>query len=170
MRTAGWIPCAAHGLVKGGVELAFRALEQHLCVVFAAAQFPAGASQQQGDRDEVLLGSVMEVALESSSLTIRGIHEPLSGGPQLGLRLLAFCDVAEVPREERRARRADPRDRQLDRELGPVRAQPHDFDSPVEDRRHAGLEEAREPPAMLSRRPGGTINVAMSRPRASSFA
>jgi hypothetical protein len=88
----------------------------------------------------------VEVALDALALGIGDLDQTRARGAQLVVGSYALGDVPEVTGEGRRARERDPRDRQLDRELGAVAAHAAQLEPTVEDHAVFGLEEPRQPP------------------------
>src|SRR5436189_3369138 len=74
--------------------------------------------QRERERDEPLLGTVVQVPLESTALGVLRLDEPVPGGAELVLGPLAVGDVAEEASEDRQAWQPNPGDCELDRELG----------------------------------------------------
>jgi hypothetical protein len=96
----------------------------------------------------MLLGAVVEVPLDPAALAVAGLDDPRPRRLQLLLGPPAIGDVADVAREEPTPLHGDARDRELDRELGPVRSEAGDLDPPVEDRGQLGGEVALQPAAV----------------------
>ena len=78
--------------------------------------------RSSGQRDQPLLGTVVEVALEPAAFVDGDGDEPLARRAQLFLGELAAGDVAQVAGEHRLARHVDARDRELDGERAAVGA------------------------------------------------
>src|SRR6476660_1951901 len=95
-------------------ELVDRDIEQRRALAVGVTPHPADGQQH---RREALLRPVVEVALDPTALGVGDLDETCAGRLELRLVALAVGDVAEVPRERRRAGQAYPRDRELDREL-----------------------------------------------------
>jgi hypothetical protein len=109
-------------LARGGGELVGRLVEQPGRFLRLALNARARQPQVERQADEPLLGPVVEVALEPPARLVGRLHDARPGRLQFGLLALALGDVAEVAREGRRPRHVDAGDRELDRELRPVRA------------------------------------------------
>ena len=163
-RTGGCRPLASSRISWRPVgELVDRELEQ---LGASSATRAAGRAEQDGG--EPLLRAVVQVALDALPLVVGDLDEPRAGGAQLLARPHALGDVAQVAGEDRRPGERDPRDRQLDGELGAVAAHPGELEPPVEDLPARSVSRKRASPAgVLARRLGGTISSAMSRPIAS---
>jgi hypothetical protein len=131
-------------LLQPGGELLDRAVQQAVLLRGAVAK----AAEVEEHRGEALLGAVVEVPLDPLPFLVGDLHEPGARGAQRVLRPLSLGDVAEVAGERGRARKRDARDRQLERELGPVPAPARELEPPVEDHRRARLEEACEASAV----------------------
>ena len=98
-------------------------------------QREAGAADD--DREQVV-----EVVRDAAGQPPDGVH--LLRLTQLVLELPALGDVAKKTREHRRAFGRKPRDRELDREFGPVRAHGRQLEPPADGPTFAGLQVARQ--------------------------
>ena len=71
-------------LVEGGAQLAVGLGEELGGAVRVGAELRAGELERQPEREQPLLGAVVEVALEPPSLLVAGADDPFAGGAQLG--------------------------------------------------------------------------------------
>src|SRR3954465_6025112 len=131
-------------VVQRGGELVDRGLEQGARL----ARRSADAPEVEQDGGDALLGAVMEVALDAPTLRIGDLDDPRPRRAQLALRPDPFGGVPQVARERRGPGERDPRDRQLDGELGAVAAQSGQLEPPVQHRGASRLEEPSESMAM----------------------
>src|SRR5213078_2065116 len=136
-------------LVEGELELLLRPFDELERAPVLLRKAVAGESQREGERDEPLLGAVVEVALEAPPFLVLRPEEPHAGGAEVALSLLALGDVADEAGEGGRSGQRDARDRELDRELGAVGAHAGDLEPLAEDSRVTGVEVTGEPGAVL---------------------
>ena len=108
MRTAGWMPRASSRSSAGGLRQLVARLRR------AARRPPSGSvvqrrarqPQVQRERDEPLLGAVVEVALEPAPLVVAGLDDARARGAQL-LEPGAQLGLQPLVLERERGRRAD---------------------------------------------------------------
>ena len=172
MSTAGWMPRASsRSSARRGGEILDRLVEQLRGQRGVALELAAGQAERQREADEVLLGAVVQVALDPAPGVVRRGDDAGARGAQLLLGGEPVGDVAHVAEEERAVAvlALDRGDRQLDGELVAVAAHGGDLDAPVEqDGRRRRRRSAPGPPGGARAAPCGTIRSAMSRPIASA--
>ena len=85
-------------LLEGLTQLLARAREQAARLLRRVLQARLRETQGERERDEALLGAVVEVALEPATRVVAGLHEPRARGAELFLVPAALGDVD--PRDE----------------------------------------------------------------------
>ena len=103
-------------------------------------QVPPRPGQDQTQRNQPLLGAVVQVAFQPVTLVHGGLDHPAPGGAQLPLGVAALGEVAQVRREHRGTGHRYPGDGQLDRKDRTVGPHPVDLQAPVQAARHAGAQ------------------------------
>ena len=127
-------------LDHGRAQLGHRAVEQVVDVDGAVTEVPLGQAQGHAQRHEALLGTVVQVELEATSLLVPGPHQPAPAGLDLPQRRAQLepestglhqqrglaGHLLEQPRTDAVAghEHPDPVARQLDRCRAPVRVDP----------------------------------------------
>src|SRR5881396_706132 len=96
-------------LVEGELELLLRPFDELERAPVLLRKAVAGESQREGERDEPLLGAVVEVALEAPPFLVLRPEEPHAGGAEVALSLLALGDVADEAGEGGRSGQRDAR-------------------------------------------------------------
>src|SRR5438034_9585248 len=119
-------------LLEGDRELYLGLVEEPLRELGIGCLALRCQSQLEGQRDQLLLRAVMEIPLEAPPLRVRRLDQPRPRRPELRLCAFAVVDIAEKAGEHRRAGNVDARDRELDRELAPVRAHAGELEPRVE--------------------------------------
>src|SRR6059058_3089953 len=117
-------------LVEREPELLLRPFDELQRAPVLLRKAVAGEAQREGERNEPLLGAVVEVALEAPPFLVLRPEEPHAGGAEV-----ALGDVAYEAGEGGRSGQRDARDRELDRELGAVGAHAGDLEPLAEDSR-----------------------------------
>ena len=120
MSTAGWIPRASSRSSAVAVaRSSIASSSSSAASAGSALELAAREPEREREADEVLLGAVVQVALEPAAGVVGGRDDPGARRAQLLLRGEPVGDVAQVAEEDRRGRRLalERGDRQLDGDL-----------------------------------------------------